>query len=697
MKHMFSENNRSVAGSLLFVIGFASSAVQFLLLREASILGGGSEISTGVFLWLWLIISSLGAIYGGRNKTTSMISLMLIFISSLILSVLSYLCVTIIILKPGEIPSFLKTLAIISLAVAPVTFFSSFIFIRLTGLRLASGRYLPGNSFSLETAGSVAAGIFTTIFLSALIPNFQTFFVVLIIVSLSVITLLYKSVQLKIVSWILGFSFLIILFIIKPDNLIRGILLKGVQVETSVDTPYGNITSGMYGGERTVFYDHRPLFFSGDVARIEEDIHYTLSQRKNNEKIVLISGGIRKHIDQIKKYDVKEVVYIEHDPGIIDVENAANMSSDNLDLRIVTSDPVRYFRKNKGLYNTIIQLLPPPSTLSINRYFVLEYFREIKSHLSPGGVFMCTPLPYYKYSPESYKRSFSPIYNSLKKVFSNIIIIPGSQLYVIASDDSLSTDISLLIEKNGIKNEYVNGFYLDDDDIRTNSEIILSQVDRSSGLNTALKPVSTWFNNSLDLEMRGVRSSAIIAIILLMIAPFFFIRRGGMLMFSASAGLAGYGMIMIFILQMTAGSIYLLSTVVLTLLMAGLAIGASRKVTFKRNSLIASGLALALLYSLTGILAGLMVRSNPWLILSTISVALLTAGFITGNIYMILTTDSRKNLTGKIYASDLAGAALGYMLVSTVLVPLAGITSASFILSAFILTSVALVSVIFKH
>ncbi|MCK7533699.1 MAG: hypothetical protein MZV63_23050 [Marinilabiliales bacterium] len=36
----------------------------------------------------------------------------------------------------------------------------------------------------------------------------------------------------------------------------------------------------------------------------------------------------------------------------------------------------------------------------------------------------------------------------------------------------------------------------------------------------------------------------------------------------------GFGMIMIFILQMTAGNIYILSAVVLTLLMAGLAAGA---------------------------------------------------------------------------------------------------------------------------
>ena len=45
------------------------------------------------------------------------------------------------------------------------------------------------------------------------------------------------------------------------------------------------------------------------------------------------------------------------------------------------------------------------------------------------------------------------------------------------------------------------------------------------------------------------------------------------MMFTTSAGLAGFGMIMIFILQMAVGNIYILSAVILTLLMAGLAAG----------------------------------------------------------------------------------------------------------------------------
>lgn len=44
----------SVPRVLLFITGFVSSSVQFTLLREAVILGGGSEASAGSFLWFCL-------------------------------------------------------------------------------------------------------------------------------------------------------------------------------------------------------------------------------------------------------------------------------------------------------------------------------------------------------------------------------------------------------------------------------------------------------------------------------------------------------------------------------------------------------------------------------------------------------------------------------------------------------------------
>jgi hypothetical protein len=354
-------------------------------------------------------------------------------------------------------------------------------------------------------------------------------------------------------------------------------------------------------------------------------------------------------------------------------------------------------RRTSDTYDAVLQLIPPPSTLSVSRYFTIEYFRAVKEHLSPGGLFLCTPMPYYNYSPESYSKGFSPVYNALNEVYSHVVLIPGSSLYIIASDSTLSDSISVLAARSVIQNSYVNSDYLDDDDLRHKSRQITMQSDSTAGFNTAARPVSSWFTNMLSLESKGIAGGLVAVIAFLVIIPFAFIRRGGLMMFASSAGLAGFGMIMIFILQMTVGNIYLLSALVLTLLMAGLAGGAAWSVVRTTRPMMIFTVLLALIYGVTGLIAPSLLAAAPGVVLPVIFIFLLAAGFLTGSVYRVLTTPGTQGTTGGVYASDLAGSALGYLTISTILVPLAGISNVSFILAAFIFIAGIIVSVRFNH
>jgi spermidine synthase len=682
---------------LLMLTGFASSAVQFILMREAVILGGGTEASAGFFLWVWLIIAATGAFTGGRSDINDLRKMMWTLIAGMALAPLIFMFMNRILLAPGESPSVLKSLVIISVSVAPVAFISSFIFIRLSAIRQLDSAIVPGSSFSTETAGSVAAGIFTTVTVTLYISNYQLYIIILLLsVSLVVMLLGYPAtVRRTVLTGALLIAVIVLIF--SPDPAVRSVLLRGVKAEKSIDTPYGNITTGTYGGEQTIFYDHRPLFFSGDIIRAEEDIHYALLQREKYRKVMVISGGLMKHIEQLEKYDISEVLYLEHDPGIIVAEGARDTLAGIMTISIKKSDPLSFMRRNNEVFDAVLQLIPPPSTLSVNRYFTIEYFRAVKEHLSQGGLFLCTPMPYYNYSPESYRKGFSPVYNALNEVFGHVVLIPGSSLYVIASDSPLSDSISVLASRSDIQSSYVNGDYLNDDDSRRKSGQIIMEVDRTAGFNTATRPVSSWFTNMLLLESKGISGGVVAMMVLLVILPIIFIRRGGLMMFASSAGLSGFGMIMIFILQMTVGNIYLLSALVLTLLMAGLAAGAGwSRISPARPMMICTAL-LAVIYGVTGLLAPSLVTAAPGVVLPVIFIFLLAAGFLTGSVYRALTSSGSKGSTGGVYASDLAGSALGYLTVSTLLVPLAGICNVSFILAALILIAGIIVSVRFNH
>ena len=73
------------------------------------------------------------------------------------------------------------------------------------------------------------------------------------------------------------------------------------------------------------------------------------------------------------------------------------------------------------------------------------------------------------------------------------------------------------------------------------------------------------------------------------------------------------------------------------------------------------------------------------------------AGFLTGAIYRILTARHNGRATGSIYAADMAGSALGYLTVATVLVPLAGTANSCFILGGVILAAGTVASVAIKQ
>jgi spermidine synthase len=682
---------------LLMLTGFVSSASQFILMREALILGGGTEAIAGLFLWLWLIIAAVGSVTGARSAITSPGRMMWTLIGCTLLAPALLLMMTTIVLSPGQTPSFLQALVIMAVSVAPVTFISALVFVRISVLRNSAGHSVPGNSFGIETGGSVAAGLVTALTVTLAVPNFQLYLLILVVAAAILAWLLDYGFRQRITVSSVMLAAVILLFLFPPDPAVRSLMLRGIRVTESRDTPFGNITTGYYGDERTIFYDHRPLYFEGDVTTTEENIHYALLQREDYDRVLLISGGLKRHLPELMKHPVERLDYLEIDPGLIAAEGAHDTLCDEMQVRIVRSDPLTFLMNTGETYDAVIQLIPPPSTLSVSRFFTTEYFRLVSEHLTAGGIFACTPMPWFNYSPESYRDGFSPYYNAISAVFNHVTLIPGTMLHLIASDAPVSAEPARMAAQRGIENSYVNGDYIDDAAIKTKKEQIISHVDRDAAMNSAARPVSALFSNILSLERMGMKGGIIALLAFLIAIPVFFAARRGLMMFASSACLAGFGMISVFILQMAIGNFYILSSVILTLIMAGLAAGAVLGDHVALRKIIICTLLLTAVFTLTGILAPVLVTASHVPVLAWLGITLPTAGFITGAVYRILTSRNSGEITGRIYAADMAGSALGYLTVATILVPLAGTSNACFILAVVILTAGTIASTAIKQ
>lgn len=678
---------------LLFITGFLSSSVQFILLRETSCLSGESENTTAIFLAFWLVISSAGAILAKRINSINIKKLFAVFISAPLLSLALFLLSGRVLLHPGEIMSVSGIVLMLLVTLAPTAVVSTFVFVRISILRSESLRAVPGDSFGIETIGSVIAGILATTSALLFIGTFQFYFLVIVVAALaSALVITNKTVSKKIFLCVAPAAVMVLLIILfPPDNIIRNFQLRNVHTTETFDTPYGNITSGFYNGEQTLYYNFHPLYYNNDETQSEEDIHYAMLQSGRHEKVLLISGGLGNHIEEIMKYKPDQVHYYEFDPGLLRIEKRNCNLSYNTKITLGNEDAFRHLTRSSENYDVIIQLTDLPLTLSINRYYSLEYFATVKKNLSQGGVFACAPLSSFNYVSGNYIKALSSIVNALKMSFRNVTVIRGNRLYIIASDSTLRTDICELVHEEQISNIYVNCDYLNDADITEKSSTLLSKVDSNVKPNSLIKPVTSWYGNKVLLEKQDDGQNFTIILVLIILVPLVRMRREALIMYSSSAALAGLGIIAIFMLQATFGNAHLLSSIVLSILFSGLATGAAmNNKLLKKTNILPAGIAVILV--MTALFSGLVTEIRSFTILfSFLPLLVFSAGVLAGSYYRAVTSERAAFMTGKIYSADLAGAASGYLVTGTVLIPLTGMILAPIILSGLILLSLTLV------
>jgi spermidine synthase len=681
----------------LFIIGFVSSSVQLLLLREMMNITGGYELIAGAFLCSWLIGSAAGAGLAPGSSLTDIRKINLLFSTGPFLSIILMLFLSRLFLKPGETPSFLGGIVFTLLVLLPFCLISGFTFIKL----ISAGKvrnFIPGKSFSIETAGGIAAGILISLLSAGILNTYQSLLLIITLgISYTVLTFYIDRKNHKLVfkTSVLIISALIIIF--SPDIFFRQFLLRGIRVTETRDTPYGNITRGEYHNEMSTYYNQRLLIYNNDAVESEEDIHYGMLQAETTDNILLISGPVISRLKEISKYNVRKVVYVERDPALIRIGKQANSEVSPL-FCIENDDAFTYIRKTNEKFDAVIMLLPPPSSLLLNRYYTYEFFKAVKNRMNHDGVFSCSPGINPNYFNQESVKLFSSVFNSLKAVFKNVMPISGTKLYFIASDKDLSTSVCEMVSKKNLNNFYVGPDYLSDDLITSKSEEVISLMDNSIKHNRSMLPIACFYYQSFNLSKNlNEKIPAIILLTLLFAVSLRNFRTENAIMYFSAFALAGYEIILLLLLQLTIGNMYQLTGLIISGLMAGLAIGSGIKIQFpgKKPAGI-KALLLILFYAIAGFSIERIISINGNFMLTGL---LILSGFlpavITGSFFRDLTSVEIINSgSSRVYSADLSGSALGFIAFSGLAVPLLGISKSLLILpvlilSGFLFTSVA--------
>lgn len=686
VNHVFDS---SAIPANLFMIGFTSTSVQILLMREMMIFTGGYELISGVFLGSWLIASSWGATLANKSSLVDIRKINLIFglspfISLIIMGLLSKLF-----LSPGEVPSILEAMIFTLIILTPFCLVSGFAFVKLLNLGRSATGFQPGKSFSIETTGGIVAGLLLSLLTSGLFNTYELLLIiVLMFIAYATLTFLIQKKKWKIAAKLFFILAVSAIVISDPDKYVRQLMIRAVEVRETKDTPYGNLTKGEYYGEPSLYYNQRLLSYSHDAIEREEDIHYAMLQRASHKNVLLVSGSPGSHIPEILKYEVRTVYYVERDPELA-LMAESGMVGKSEELIIENKDAFSYVRNSDVSFDAIIMLLPPPSTLSLNRFYTTEFFRNARLKMTQGGVFLCSPGPNDNYFNQESVKLYSSIFNSLNSVFKNVVPVAGNKLYFIASDEPLAVSFCMLAEERKISNEYVSEAYLDDDNIAKKSNEITEIMDSKIRPNRASFPVATFHFQSYNFS-KNVKDKvpAIIIIALIFVLPGFTVRRKNVLMYFSASALAGIEIISLLAIQLTAGNMYQLTGLVFAAMMAGLAAGAgTRKMPFKKADIRLQALVLVIYFIILALFFDKILHVKGVLIAVLIILpAVVLPSWLTGHIFQELTAEnSDPSGAAATYSADLSGSALGFIFISGLAIPVFGIRNSIICLSVLII------------
>jgi spermidine synthase len=486
--------------------------------------------------------------------------------------------------------------------------------------------------------------------------------------------------------------------LLNPDLLFRQILLPGIKVTGTKDTPYGNLTKGEYKGEESLYYNQRLLTYNDDATEREEDIHYAMLQSDSPEKVIMISGSPQSHIPEILKYPVSSIIYIERDPELVNYEKSV-VDKFRGKAVIVNKDAYRYISNSNEQVDVIIMLVPPPSTLLLNRYYTTEFFKDVKKKLKPDGIFMCSPGPGDDYFNKESLNLYSSVFNSLAAIFSNVKPVVGNKLYFIASEKAISLSFCQMADKKHIKNIYVSSDFLEDDLIARKSDEVMALIDRSVKQNRTALPIACFHAQQYQFSKNlGEKTPAIVLMIVAFALPVIMVKRRNLIMYFSASALAGFEIVILLTLQIMVGNMYQLTGLIIAGLMTGLAVGSGINNSFLNNtSLRSKVIFLVIFYLIFGMTYNFMIElKGGFLQVMLIIFSGFLPAFITGQVFNELTFKVNKKempSSPAVYSADLAGSAFGFIFISGIIIPAFGIRISIFLLSALVFIGILIMTI----
>jgi spermidine synthase len=729
----------------LFMMGFTFTITQVVVIRELLIVFTGNELSIAIILANWLILEAAGSVLIRKKvanwkqpaKKYAFFQFLVAFLLPLTIFAIRSLR-DFMGLAWGEGANlwqiFLGTLPIL----APLGICDGLLF--ATGCMLYAswaekGAVAIGKVYFLEALGAGMGGILYTFLFIPFLNSFQVAFL-LGAANLSSGLLLFTHFPQEMRNKKLIYLWLICLFInlwfIFPnqgdpwEKISQQRLWKGVKIIDSRWSPYGNVLVGQREEQLSFFANGIPIcnIPTPSIPFVEELIHFPLLLLPDPQKVLIIGGGFGGAIYEILKHPVKEIHYAELDPLIIQLLKEyltplTQQEMANPRVKVHNLDGRLFIKNTAEKFDALILNLPPPYSLELNRFYTVNFFREIFRVLKNEGLLVLVSPGSESYLGPENKELNLNLWSSLRAVFPDTYIIFGDPNYLLASPGrilkSLKADnlISSKRERK-VSTKFLTEFHIQQKlaaprqewfkaALLSGDRVRLNRDDLPAGLFYGLAYWHAQFHPYIQPFWRLVGNMHLghCLIILGLIIFFIFllekrrkkeVQKGCLIWVVTTTGFLGTAMsiLLIFSFQTIYGYAYHWIGLLVAAFMVGLALGSFAMVRFlkehpfsKRQLIKVEIFILLFLITVLASLFFIYAQTLRINVLKYIKVAYflfsLISGFSVGLEFSLVSKIFAHLLkeigrpAGLLYASDLTGAWCGSLLVGVILIPILGI------------------------
>ncbi len=420
-------------------VGVLALLGQVVLLRELLVAGFGVEVLYILGLATWLLWTALGT---GAAALSSSFSPHLY--RPLLILAGTAIPISVVFVRyahglfggvPGAYLALGQQLVLVLLALLLPGMLLGFLF------RLAAGRFVAaggtlGRAYAWESLGSVIGGLASTLLLAFHVTNYTQALLCMLVAGLAVMPRLKRSrcCVLPLASVWLILTVLALAIAPQTDRVLTGRTFP--DLIAGYDSPYGRISITKRAGQTVVFVNNT-LAYESESVEAEPLVHLAaLTLNESPQRVLLLGGGVNGLLAEVLATQPVHTDYVDIDRMLLeDIRPVLPVElAEAFDHPAVTThvgDPRRFLHRSAETYDLIISGMPPPTSLQTNRYYTVEFMRQVAAHLEADGTFaFALPSAENYWTPVLAKRNAS-IYSAMREVFGATRILAGqSELYM---------------------------------------------------------------------------------------------------------------------------------------------------------------------------------------------------------------------------------------------------------------------------